>query len=93
MIDKMSVTFTGMEAYNEEQELEFSIETMKSIYIRNTCFKIENNKLIETELEPQSPETLYNSIPKFVSGEIYEVILRRHDGNFSSFHVDNLEED
>ena len=52
MIDKMSMTFTEMETYSEEQELEFSIETMKSVYIRNTCFKIENNKLIETELEP-----------------------------------------
>ena len=41
-----------MEAYNEEQELDFSIDAMKSVYIRNTCFKIENNKLIETELEP-----------------------------------------
>ena len=40
MIDKMGVTFLGMEAGNEEQELEFSIETMKSVYVRNTNFKI-----------------------------------------------------
>ena len=65
---------------------------MKSVYIRNTCFKIENNKLIEEELEPKMPETLYNSIHKFVSGEIYEVILKGYDGNFSSFHMENLGE-
>ena len=57
---------------------------MKSIYIRNTCFKILHNKLIEQELEPCMPETLYNQIPKFVSGEIYEVLLKSNDGTFSS---------
>jgi hypothetical protein len=39
MIDKIGVSF-GMGEGNEEEELEFSIETMKSVYIRNTCFKI-----------------------------------------------------
>lgn len=62
------MSFKGIGEGNEEQELEFSIETMKSVYIRNTCFKIENKKLIEEELEPKMPETLYNSIPNFVSG-------------------------
>ena len=51
MIDRIGVTFSGMaEVGNSEQELDFSIETMKSVYIRNTCFKIVNNKLIEQEL-------------------------------------------
>ena len=50
MIDRIGVTFSGLEVGNSEQELDFSIETMKSVYIRNTSFKIINNKLIEQEL-------------------------------------------
>ena len=47
IIDKIGFSFDGKDEGTEEQELEFSIETMKSVYIRNTCFKIQNNKLIE----------------------------------------------
>ena len=38
---------------------------------------------------PQRPDTLYNSIPKLKSGEIYEVLLRGADGNFSKHTQDN----
>ena len=65
---------------------------MKTIYIRNTSFKIQNNKLIEEEQSPHVPETLYNSIPNFVSGEIFEVILKCYDGSFNSFQVEDLAE-
>ena len=47
MMERVGGTFTGLDGDKADQDLEFSIETMKSVYIRNTSFKIVNNKLIE----------------------------------------------
>lgn len=37
---------------------------------------------MEEEMLPQNPETLYNQMSKFKSGEIYEFLLKGSDGNF-----------
>lgn len=41
-------------------------------------------------MPPQHPDTLFNLIGKLKSGEIYEVLIRGADGNFSKHSNENL---
>jgi hypothetical protein len=36
-----------------KEEPEWNVNYLKSVYIRNTCFKISNNEIFEEEMLPQ----------------------------------------
>mgnify|MGYP000087679323 CR=1 FL=1 len=57
----------------ENQEL--NKKMLKSIYVKNTCFQINDGELIQTEEVPEEAESLYAKVPKFKSGQVFEVIL------------------
>ena len=57
---------------------------LKSIYVKNTSFFINDGELVQKEQVPEDVEKLFNKIPKFKSGQVFEVILPNSNGDLTS---------
>ena len=85
MVQEVDLDMAADEHGLEVQTERNYIEDFGNIFIKKTCYRINNQKVETIVHIEEPPSSIIKSIHNFESGQVYEVVFRNFGGEFLSF--------